>query len=166
MKRYRRLRLPGTAILLAALLNTYLFINAYVPSGSMVPTIPEGAMVLGNRMAYRKEEPKTGDVVFFHHAEMGEQQWLVKRVIALPGQTFAVKEGQVYINGSPLREPYVEYASKDNFPEICVPEDCYILLGDNRQASHDSRYWEDPFVRREDIRAKGWFVYFPKFLRL
>lgn len=166
MKRLRTLWLPGVAILLAAVLNMQLFINAYVPSGSMAPTIPERAMVLGSRLAYRKEEPKTGDIVFFHHAELGKQQWLVKRVIALPGQTFAVKEGWVYINGSPLDESYVKYTSEDDFPETQVPEDCYILLGDNRRESHDSRYWEQPFVQREHIRAKGWFVYFPHFSRL
>lgn len=166
MSRWRRILLPAVAVFSAAVLNTFLLLNAYVPSSSMEPTIPSGAMVLGNRLAYSGNVPQVGDVVFFHHSETGERRWLVKRVIAVPGQTFAVASGRVYIDGQLLEEEYVDEFSDDDYPVTLVPEDCYIVLGDNRRESNDSRFWGDPFVRREDVRAKGMFVYFPKFYKL
>lgn len=166
MSRWRRILLPAAAVFGAAVLNTFLLLNAYVPSCSMEPTIPSGVMVLGNRLAYSGNVPQVGDVVFFHHPETGEHRWLVKRVIAVPGQTFAVASGRVYIDGQLLEEEYVEEFSKDDYPATLVPEDCYIVLGDNRRESIDSRFWDDPFVRREDVHAKGMFIYFPKFYKL
>ena len=166
MRRRGRLLIPLAAVLLAALLNGFFLLNAYVPSGSMEPAIPSGSMVLGNRLAYRRSAPEAGDVIFFRRPEAGERRCLVKRVIAVPGQTFALQEGRVYIDGQLLEEDYVERFSGDDYPETFVPEGCYIVLGDNRMESGDSRFWEDPFVRREDILARGMFVYFPKFYRL
>lgn len=165
-KRWKRLLLPGAAILLAAVLNRFFVLNAYVPSGSMEPAIPSGSMVLGNRLAYKTKEPGTGDVVFFRHPEAGKERWLVKRIVAVPGQTFALRDGRVYLDGRLLEEGYVEEFSDDVYPETLVPEGCYVVLGDNRRESKDSRFWEEPFVRREDILARGVCVYFPKFYRL
>lgn len=162
MKRLRPLLLPAAAIVLAFALNTFVLVNIHVPSGSMEPAIPTGAMLLGSRLAYRTDGPASGDVIVFHHPEAGDS-WLIKRVIAGPGQVFAIREGQVYIDGQLLPEEYVERFSSDDYPETPVPEGCYIVLGDNRTESGDSRVWEDPFVRREDIMAQALFVYFPKF---
>ena len=81
-KRERWWLLPLLAVGLTALLNRFLFINARVPSGSMEPTIPSGALVLGNRLAYLREGPQVGDVVFFRHEEEFGQKILIKRVMA------------------------------------------------------------------------------------
>ena len=164
--RWKGLLLPGAAVFLAAVLNWFVVLNAYVPSGSMEPAVPSGSMVLGYRLAYQTEEPRTGDVVFFHHPEIGKRRWLVKRIVAVPGQTFALRDGRVYLDGRLLEEEYVEEFSDDTYPETEVPDGCYVVLGDNRRASEDSRFWEDPFVRREDILARGVCVFFPKFYRL
>lgn len=165
MKRFRPLLIPAAAILLAALLNTFLLMNIHVPSGSMEPTIPSGSMILGSRIAYRFREPMVGDVIVFRHPASGGRL-LIKRVIAVPGQTFAIREGRVYLDGQLLPEEYVIDFSADDYPETLIPEGCYLVLGDNRPASMDSRVWDDPFVRREDILAQALFVYYPKFLRL
>lgn len=158
--------IPGLAIVLAAVLNLFILVNAHVPSGSMEPTIPTGAMVLGNRTAYHwGQEPKTGDVIFFYHPELGKK-WIVKRVIAVPGQTFALWKGRVYLDGQLLDEGYVTEFSSDSYPETVVPEDSYLVLGDHRCHSNDSRFWRDPFVRRENILGRAIFVYFPKLHRL
>ena len=146
---------------LAILVNLFLVVNAYVPSGSMEPTIPTHSLLIGDRTAFRRGEPQTGDVVLFHHPEFGSKV-LVKRVIALPGQTFSMESGRVYVDGTLLQEEYISEFSSDSYPETVVPEDCYGVLGDHRTASNDSRRWNDPFVRREDLLARALFTYFPR----
>lgn len=153
--------LPLLAVVLAILLNLFIILNAHVPSGSMEPTIPTGSMVLGDRTAYLRGEPQTGDVVFFRHESEFDRQILVKRLIALPGQTFSMENGRIYLDGELLDEPYVAEFSRDSCPETVVPEGCYIVLGDHRANSNDARFWDDPFIRREDLLARAMFVYFP-----
>lgn len=154
--------LPLAAVVIAAFVNLFLLMNARVPSGSMEPTIPTGSLMLGDRTAYLRGEPQVGDVILFRHAEFGKD-YLVKRVIAVPGQTFALREGRVYLDGQLLEEEYVAEFSFDSYPETVVPEGCYLVMGDNRRNSNDSRFWSDPFVRRENIIARAMFTYFPHF---
>lgn len=153
--------LPLTAMGLAVLVNLFLLVNAYVPSGSMEPTIPTGALLVGDRTAFHRGEPRTGDIVLFRHPEFGDKL-LVKRIIALPGQTFSMENGRVYIDGQLLEEDYIQEFSSDSYPETVVPEGCYIVLGDHRTSSTDSRFWADPFVRRENLLARALFTYFPR----
>ena len=153
--------LPLLAAALAALLNLFVFLNAHVPSGSMEPTINTGCLVLGDRTAYLRGEPQVGDVVFFRHESEFGRKILVKRVIALPGQTFSMEGGRVYLDGALLDEPYVAEFSGDSYPETVVPEGCYLVLGDHRTNSNDARFWADPFIRREELLARAMFVYFP-----
>lgn len=150
------------AILLAAVINLFFIINAYIPSSSMSPTIDEGCFVIGNRLAYTKNGPESGDIVLFKNTEVSDSI-LIKRVIALPGQSFSMKNGRVYINGEALDEPYIDVFSDDNYDEVVVPEDSYILLGDNRKESTDSRHWDDPYVTKDQIKAKATLMWFPKF---
>ncbi len=145
----------------AVLVNLFLLVNAYVSSGSMEPTIPTGALLVGDRTAFRRGDPRAGDVVLFHHPEFGDTL-LVKRVVALPGQTFSMKNGRVYLDGRLLDEAYISEFSSDSYPETVVPPDCYVVLGDCRTGSNDSRFWDDPFVRREDLLARALFTYFPR----
>lgn len=165
MKRLKPLLLPAAAIVLAAVLNTFFLANVHVPSASMEPAIPSGAMVLADRTAYRTEAPKAGDIVVFSHGEAGACR-LIKRIVAVPGQVFSIRDGRVYIDGQLLPEEYIQDFSSDDYPETLVPEGCYLVLGDNRTASGDSRSWDDPFVRREEILARALFVYFPGFRKL
>lgn len=152
---------PLVVMGLAIVVNLFILVNVYVPSGSMEPTLSTGALLIGDRNAYRVKEPETGDVILFRHAELGEK-WLVKRVIALPGQTFSMRDGRVYLDGQLLEEDYITEFSTDSCLEIVVPEDCYLVLGDNRVNSNDSRYWSDPFVHREDLLGRALFTYFPQ----
>lgn len=161
-KKDRWWRLPLAAMGLAVLVNLFILVNAYVPSGSMEPTLPTGALMLGDRTAFLRGDPRTGDVVLFHNeAEFGRKV-LVKRVVALPGQTFSMENGRVYIDGRLLEEEYIAEFSSDRYPETVVPEGCYVVLGDHRTHSNDSRFWEDPFVHREDLLARALFTYFPR----
>ncbi|MBD5132935.1 MAG: signal peptidase I [Clostridiales bacterium] len=154
--------LPLLAVALAAFLNLFILINAHVPSGSMEPTIPTGALLVGDRTAYLRGEPQAGDVALFRHESEFGRDIIVKRIIALPGQTFSMENGRVYLDGELLDEPYITEFSADSYPETVVPEGCYLVLGDNRRDSHDSRFWADPFVRREELLARALLVYFPR----
>ena len=158
----RWLLIPGSAVLLALFLNLYILVFATVPSGSMAPSIPEGSLVLGSRLAYCNAAPQSGDVVFFRHPELGNTL-ILKRVIAVGGDTFRIESGQVYVNGQPLDEPYILQEKSESFPEVTVPEGKLLLLGDNRDHSTDSRFWEDPFVDGSNVVAKAVFLLFPGF---
>lgn len=118
--------------------DAILFSFGYVPTASMEPTLEQDSFILGVRVF---SEIKKGDIVIFEHGG----RLLVKRVAALPGETVDLS-AITYMTtlGIPIRDT----------DALIVPEDCYYLLGDNTQNSIDSRYWEDPFVNREQIVAK------------
>ena len=158
------LLIPGGAIALALILNLYILVFAYVPSGSMETTIPAGSLILGSRLSYRNEDPQRGDIVFFRLEETGSTL-LIKRVIAVAGDTFSMENGTVFINGSPLSEPYAQLDGSD-YPSITVPEGMLILLGDDRGNSTDSRFWEPPFVPAENVVGKATLILFPAFGKL
>ena len=124
--------------LIIFLLMRFVFLFGYVPSASMEPTLERDSFILGVRIF---SEIKKGDIVIFEHGG----RLLVKRVAALPGESVDLS-AITYMTTLeiPIRDTDV----------LIVPEDCYYLLGDNTQDSIDSRYWDDPFVNREQIVAK------------
>lgn len=154
----------AAAIIVALFLKNFVIINATVPTGSMENTILPGDDLIGLRFAYMKEDPQRGDIIIFDFPD-DETQKYVKRIIGLPGETVYITEGKVYINGSeePLLEPYLKedwtIATGPFYFE--VPEDSYFVMGDNRNNSYDSRYWNNTFVSRDKITGKAWFIYFP-----
>lgn len=151
-------------VVIVFLLKTYIIINASVPTGSMENTIMPGDNILGLRVAYLLEEPERGDVIFFYFPD-DETQKYVKRIIGLPGEKVYINEGKVYINDSetPLEEPYLkeEWIVSTGPYEFYVPEDCYLMLGDNRNGSADARLWKNPYVAKEKIIGKAIFTYYP-----
>ena len=157
---FRFFLIPITAILLALVVSNFLVVLAHIPSGSMADTIPEGSIVLGSRLAYRGKSPERGDIIFFRHPETGKTL-LVKRVIALPGDTLEIRQGTVYLNGEVLDEPYLSSHGKDDLAPLTVPEGKLIVLGDNREASLDARFWEDPFVSLDEVVGKAVLLLFP-----
>lgn len=162
-KKERWWLLPLLAVGLTALLNRFVFINARVPSGSMEPTIPSGAMVLGNRLAYLREGPQVGDVVFFRHEEEFGQKILIKRVAAVGGQVLSIEDGQAYLDYQPLEGEFVSAFPRDDHFLALVPDGFIVVLGDNRAGSNDSRYWSDPYVPQDTVLGQAMFVYFPGF---
>lgn len=121
--------------------------------------------MIGSRLAYRTEKPKTGDIVFFYNPDISSHL-LIKRIMAGPGQTFEIRDGTVYVDGTALAEDYTRGQTEGVFEKIRVPAGCYLVLGDNRQRSLDSRFWEDPFVKEENIVARASFIWFPTFQKL
>ncbi|MBR3811934.1 MAG: signal peptidase I [Agathobacter sp.] len=145
-------------------LKSYVIINANVPTGSMENEIMPGDNIIGNRLAYLKEGPERGDVIFFYFPDDESQQY-VKRVIGLPGETVTIINGKIYIDDATeaLDEPYLkEEWTYNTGPFVFeIPEDCYLCMGDNRNRSADAREWMNPYVKREKIIGKAIFTYFP-----
>lgn len=143
------------ALVLALLLKTYVVQAFFIPSGSMLPTLEIGDRLLVSKVGYRFGDVSRGDIVVFHKPDPFHNiSDLIKRVIAVGGDTFELKEGYVYINGELLDEPYIRNRGT-TFPKeqiqgcnneatamLCeVPAGMLLVLGDNREASRDSRYF-------------------------
>lgn len=153
------------AVVIALFLNNVIIANSRVPTGSMMNTIMPKSRVIGSRLSYINSDPQRGDVVIFKFPDDPEQKiYYVKRVIGLPGETVNVVDGKVYINDSdtPLDEPYLPEPMEGSYGPYTVPEDCYFMMGDNRNNSLDARFWENQFVPKEKIMAKVLFCYFPQ----
>ena len=147
---------------IAYLLGHFVYINARVPSGSMEETIMTGDRVFGNRLAYIKDDPERFDIVIFKYPD-DPSQLFVKRVIGLPGETVNIVDGKVYINDSeePLDDSFCPETPEGSFGPYTVPEGCYFMLGDNRNHSMDSRYWQNTFVEKDAIEAQVAVRYWP-----
>ncbi len=150
------------AIIAAGVINKYVIIKAEVPTGSMEHTIEVNDCILGLQPAYLFGGPERGDIVIFPYPDNPEVTY-VKRVIGLPGETVEIKNGAVYIDGKPIKETYLKEAMTGEYGPYVVPEGCYFMLGDNRNSSLDSRKWNNPFLKEEDIMAKVLFRYSPSF---
>lgn len=153
-----------SAIIIVYLITTFVIVNAKVPTGSMKNTIMPNDRLIAFRMSYMFSEPEREDIVVFRYPD-DEEVLYVKRIIGLPGDTVDIVDGKVYINGSdePLIEDYVTVEEmQGSWDTFEVPEDCYFMLGDNRNDSNDSRYWTNPFVSKDKILGKVVFKYYPK----
>lgn len=145
----------------ALFLNGFVIVNARVTSGSMENTIMTGDRVLGLRFSYWFSEPQQGDIVIFKYPD-DESQNYIKRIIGLPGDKVEIIEGLVYVNGELLNEPYLWEMPKGSFGPYVVPKKHYFMLGDNRNNSRDSRYWNNKFVSDEQILGKAYWIYYPE----
>ena len=157
-------------IVIAIILNTVIIINSDITSGSMLPTLKKGDRLIGSRISYLLSEPERGDVVIFKFPD-DESKLYVKRIIGLPGETIIISDGKVYIcDGKELEWAYLEEDylldsehTKGDFGPYLIPADSYLMLGDNRENSEDSRYWINTYVNKEQIVAKVLFKYYDKF---
>ncbi|MFV0504621.1 MAG: signal peptidase I [Lachnospirales bacterium] len=149
------------AIVFALFINNFIIINAVVPTGSMKDTIMVGDRLIANRLSYTFSEPERGDIIVFPFPD-NESVLYIKRIVGLPGETILIDEGNVYINGELLQEPYLASNDYVFHKEYVVPEGHYFMLGDNRASSADSRYWEDPYLEEKKILGKAIFRYFPR----
>lgn len=159
--RWRKFAAPAAYIAIFAVVFVLfhcIWMLGRIPSESMEPTLMVHDWTLGSRLAYRDEPPARGDIIIFYSKE--EDASLCKRVIALAGEEISFVGGHVYIDGAPLDESAyldadVETECEESF---LVPEGCVFVLGDNREVSLDSRWWENPYVDIEDIQSKIFFV--------
>lgn len=131
---------------------------AYIGSASMEPTLMTHDLGIANRLAYVKHDVQRGDIVSFNKIVDGKKEVYAKRIIGLPGETISFESGYVLVNGEMIDEPYINSEIETNCQKtFTVPEDCYFVLGDNREISNDSRYWDEPYVNKSDITSKYMF---------
>jgi signal peptidase I len=173
------------AFVLAFLLRTFVLQVFYIPSSSMEPTLQIDDRMVVEKVTYRFREPIRGEVVVFEGDDVslttpdasvpnrvvrGVGQFLgvvpasardfVKRVIGLPGDEILIEDGQVYVNGEPLDEPYVVYDDGSDYGPVTVPEDHLFFLGDNRPNSSDSRR-SLGFVPRDHVVGRSAVIIWP-----
>jgi signal peptidase I len=161
-------------------------VNPYrIPSPTMEPTLhcarPEfgceadrSDRVLANRFIYHFRDPKRGEIVVFHAPQLATRECtggiFVKRVIGLPGEVWSERDGHTYIDGRRISEPYVQPDRRDMESKTMldippagklhrIPKDMFLMEGDNRAHSCDSRVWG--LVPRSSIIGKVFFTYWP-----
>jgi signal peptidase I len=168
-RRWRRtilewLGVIGGGIAIALLVEAFLIQAFWIPSPSMEPTLDVGDRVLVNKLSYKLHDVNRGDVVVFERppgastGENGEIKDLIKRVVAVGGDTIEAKEGDVYVNGERIDEDYLEPGTPtDNLPLTTIADGRVFVMGDNRTNSEDSRIFgaidEDAIVGRAFIRV-------------
>jgi signal peptidase I len=143
----------------------FLFQPHKVDGSSMYPNFHDKEFILTDKITYRRNSPARGDVVIFHAPPPYDSDF-IKRIIGLPGETIMVKDGKVYINGEKLEESYIppEFVTtekaflREDVP-YAIPEGYYMVMGDNRGFSSDSREWGP--VSLKAIVGKAWIRYWP-----
>jgi signal peptidase I len=138
--------------------------KAIVIGSSMEPNLSNEQRILVNKIAYVFSDPKRGDIIIFDPPVNSDNDY-IKRIIGLPEETVEIKDSIVYIHQAdgtvfPLDESkYIADDPNYDYISDVIPENCYFVLGDNRNNSGDSHYgW---FVSRDDIYGKAWFSYWP-----
>ncbi len=153
------------AIVLAAIIRTFIVQAFKIPTGSMRPTLIEGDRILVNKFIYRFQDPRRGDVIVFRYPENPRLAY-IKRLVGLPEEELELDDGNVIIDGEAAEEEQVGgrfYYNRGPFgtadEPIPIPADNYFVLGDNSANSRDSRYWG--FVPRENLLGRAFVIYWP-----
>ncbi|TGA99291.1 signal peptidase I [Sporolactobacillus shoreae] len=159
------------ALIVVALVRQFVFSNYIVKGESMMPTLQDGNRLIVSKIGYTFGQPHRFDIIVFHATPTDDY---VKRVIGLPGDTIVYKNDQLYVNGKPVSEPYLNrYKSRlpkgtdltNNFSlqsltgSVRVPKGELWVMGDNRQNSEDSRYFG--FISEKKVVGRVAFRYWP-----
>jgi signal peptidase I len=171
------------AVILAILIRALLFQAFKIPSSSMESTLLVGDHILVNKFIYGVRipftndrwpmftQPSRGDVIVFVFPEDRTKDF-IKRVVAVGGDTVEIRNKQVFINGKPVENPNIQFLDprvipetappptnrRDNMRPTRVPEGTVFVMGDNRDYSHDSRFWG--FVPVEDVKGEAFVIYY------
>lgn len=155
---------------LALLLRAFVVESYVIPSGSMLYTLQLGDRLIGEKVSYYFRDPEPGEIVTFKYDDgSGIEEILIKRVIAVAGQTIDLVDGEVYVDGKRLDEPYTgstpTYSLSDSVGSAgisypyTVPEGCVWVMGDNRTNSSDSRFFGPISV--DDVTSHAIFIFWP-----
>ncbi len=148
-----------------ALVYLFLFQPHQVDGRSMEPNFHNGEYILTDKVSYRLHEPKRGDVVVFHSPQ-DERIDFIKRIIGVPGDEIKISDGHVFLNGTQLKEDYINDPGQvlsgryiREGASVNIPDGQYMVMGDNRLHSSDSREWG--LVTRAGIVGRAFFRYWP-----
>mgnify|MGYP003098338069 CR=1 FL=1 len=178
------------SVIIAFLITKFIIVNAVIPSGSMETTIMTGDRIIANRVEYYIQSPERYDIAVFKYPDEPGTLY-IKRVIGMPGEEVKIIDNEIYINDStePLIDSFINGDMVTNDISYNVPkkgdslsdfsenientalydkdgdglfdEDCYFMMGDNRNNSADSRAWSNKFVPESLMQGKAIFRYFP-----
>jgi len=154
----------GIALFVAIVVRTFVLAHYQVEGQSMYSTLHPGDRVFVNKLSYRLHDPNRGDVVVLHELTGATERDLIKRIIALPGETIEIDDCQVFIDGRRLDEPYLD-------PGVCttwngssnsltIGPDHVFVMGDNRNHSSDSRTLGP--IPEHDLVGRAFVVFWPK----
>lgn len=154
----------AVALAIVLVVHTFVFNLSTVKGNSMRPTLEDGEWLFINKIGLWLDAPDRGDIVILKDPQgaLGFREYLVKRIVALPGETVEASGGVLYVDGRKVIEPYTDSPIQDgDFGPETVPEGHYFVMGDNRHraASTDSRVFHS--VPRELIKGKAQFVLWP-----
>lgn len=164
------------AICIAMVIRTFVVQAFKIPTGSMEPTLHgderKGDRIFVNKFIYWYKEPMRGDIMVFKTkgiVGLDQDKDYIKRVIALPGETVEIKDGNIFINDVHIKDEIIDSIEYDNTgayapygvlgTKVKVPDNMYFVLGDNSANSKDSRYWG--FVPKKNIKGKAILIYWP-----
>lgn len=120
-------------------LTKWVILPVRVTGISMEPTFHDRTIKVVNRLAYRWQEPQRGDIVSI--GEIGRGEMFMKRIVALPGETYSMRNGQLYINGEHLEEQYVVNRAPWQIPPVTLGPDEFLVIGDNRGMHQRDHYF-------------------------
>ena len=147
------------ALLIALLINVFVGQATRVEGQSMEPNLHSEQRLVVEKLSYRFHGPQRFDIVVLKMPRQGEEL-LIKRVIGLPGETVEIRDGQVYVDGNLLAEPFTDQSThpgRDN--QFTVPPLPIYVMGDNRDRSNDSRSFGP--VPIDDVIGRAWLSYWP-----
>src|SRR5699024_8474288 len=153
------LKAIATAVIIALLIQNFVFATSIVEGDSMEPTLENGERLIFNKMIYLLNEPKRGDIIIIQQTDKN----YVKRIIALPGETIEIRNSNLYIDATRYEETFLDKEDAihtGNFGPIFIPEEKYFVMGDNREISKDSRNGLG-YIQRDEIIGRSEIIIFP-----
>lgn len=153
----------GVVLVITFLIITFVGQRTHVSGDSMKNTLYHGDQLIVDKITYRFKDPVRYDIIVFPY-QYEENTFYIKRIIGLPGETVQIADGEIYINGEVLRETYGREVIQDPgmaAEPIMLGEDEYFVLGDNRNASSDSREPSVGVIHKNDIVGRAWIRIWP-----
>lgn len=156
---------PYLIIVVSVILIRMFIATPVIVSGdSMVPNLYNGDLLIVRKIGYNSENISRSDIIILKVSDENGEEEIIKRVIGLPGEHISYKNNKLYVNDTEIKEKYLFRDTKDfNLEEICtcskIPDDKYLVLGDNRPVSKDST--EFGLIDKEDIVGKAIFRIWP-----
>ena len=148
------------AVALAMFIRTFVVELYLVDGPSMRPTLQHAQRLVVNKFIYKFRAPEKGEVLIFRYPKDPSRDF-IKRVIAVPGDTIELKDGNVFVNDELQVENYILSKARGDYPKSVIPEGHIFVMGDNRNNSEDSRFPDVGFVPYDLIKGKAMLVFWP-----